>query len=239
MELAQKLKKLRQQQGLTQKQVAQKLNIHYQNYQKWENGSRVPSKNSLEKLGSIFSVSVSYLLGETKVKQSSIILNAFSRVSEKKQDKILEFAKKLEDEDEDERFPYDVLNQGLSAGCGECYSDELDYTRVYWKNDIAYDCATWIKGDSMEPVFHDYEVALIKRQSVIDYQGQVCAVDDIENGDAYIKCVYVEEEGYRLVSINQTLDEKGRLKYPDFVLPFRESPRIIGRVIAHFKPDED
>lgn len=239
MKLAEKLKKLRLQQGLTQKQIAEKLGITQRYYAKWETSIRFPNKQNIIKLAKMFDISTDYFLDEEDTIESSELLSINKKLSPKNQNKILEIAKKLENEDEDGRYPYDVLNQRLSAGCWECYSDELDYTRVYWKNDIAYDYAVWIKGDSMEPLFHDYEVALIKKQPVIDYQGQVCAVDDIENGDAYIKCVYVEEEGYRLVSINQTLDEKGKLKYPDFILPFKESPRIIGRVVAHFKPDDD
>lgn len=229
MELAQKLKELRSKNNLTQKELADKLGILPEVYRKWENGRGNPKKKSLEKIANAYNMTYEQLT-------NTEILPIYKELSPKKQNKIIEFAKKLEDEDEDDRYPYDVINQGLSAGCGECYSDELDYTRVYWENNIAYDYAVWIKGDSMEPVFHNYEVALIKKQSVIDYQGQVCAVDDTENGDAYIKCVYVEDEGYRLVSINQSLDEKGKLKYPDFVLPYDESPRIIGKVVSHFTP---
>lgn len=66
-----RLKKLRKEAHLTQKDVADHFNTSPQSYAQWEKGQRSPSKESLEKLANFFNVSVSYLIGETDIKNSS------------------------------------------------------------------------------------------------------------------------------------------------------------------------
>ena len=50
-----------------------------------------------------------------------------------------------------------------------------------------YDYAAEIEGDSMEPKFHDGDIALIRKTHVNDYDGCVCVVDDVANQRVYIK----------------------------------------------------
>lgn len=64
-----RLKKLRKEAHLTQKDVADHFNTSPQSYAQWEKGQRSPSKESLEKLANFFNVSVSYLIGETDSKE--------------------------------------------------------------------------------------------------------------------------------------------------------------------------
>lgn len=57
------LKKLRQRQGMTQKELAEKLQISFQTISKWENGITMPDIAYLPKLSAIFDVSTDVLLG--------------------------------------------------------------------------------------------------------------------------------------------------------------------------------
>ena len=57
------LKNLRLQNGLTQKEVAKKLNVTSQCYQGYESGYRQPTPEMLCKLADVFEVSVDCLLG--------------------------------------------------------------------------------------------------------------------------------------------------------------------------------
>lgn len=66
-----RLKTLRKEKGLTQKQIADHFNTSPQSYAQWEKGTRTPSQKSLEKLSDFFDVSVDYLLGRTE-NQSNI-----------------------------------------------------------------------------------------------------------------------------------------------------------------------
>lgn len=66
---AQRLKQLRLEAGLTQKQVSSHFNTSPQSYAQWEKGLRKPSKDSLEKLSNFFKVSTDYLIGNTDIKE--------------------------------------------------------------------------------------------------------------------------------------------------------------------------
>lgn len=73
---SERLKQLRKEAKLTQKQLAKKMNTSQPSYQNWEKGTRNPSKENLEKLSKIFNVSVDYLLGNTDIKNSDELSDA-------------------------------------------------------------------------------------------------------------------------------------------------------------------
>ena len=58
-----KLKELRKEKGLTQKQVAEILKVDSSTVRKWELSLREPNLSSLIKLADFFEVSTDYLLG--------------------------------------------------------------------------------------------------------------------------------------------------------------------------------
>lgn len=248
MDFSERLKKLRKEAGLTQKELSENLNVAQPRILEWEKGKRNPNKRSLEKIASYFNVSVSYLLGETNVRSSFEIIEIMENLSEFRQEKTVNFARQeLKDQEEENNIiqfkssliPYEVEEeQALSAGYGEGYTNTYTKETVYWNKDIAYDRAIRIKGESMEPEYHYGEIALIKYQECIDYPGQVCAVDDVERGKAYIKCVSKTENGLLLESINDLEDKEGNRLFPNIFIPFEENPRIIGVVKEHFLPIE-
>jgi len=65
------LAKLREELGLTRKEVAEKLNIDQTTYGKYELSKRQPDYDTLQKIASFFNVSVDYLLGRTNVRNSN------------------------------------------------------------------------------------------------------------------------------------------------------------------------
>lgn len=75
----------------------------------------------------------------------------------------------------------------------------------------------------MESVYKSGEVALIRSNS-FDYDGAVYAI--AWNEQVYIKKVYLEEDGYRLVSINDA--------YSDIFAPAEDEPRIVGKIVGSF-----
>ena len=66
-----RLAKLREELGLTRKEVAEKLNIDQTTYGKYELSKRQPDYDTLQKIASFFNVSVDYLLGRTNVRNSN------------------------------------------------------------------------------------------------------------------------------------------------------------------------
>lgn len=74
MKLEEKLVSLRKAKGLSQLQLAEKMNVSRQAISKWEIGSAVPSTDSLRCLSELYGVSIDYLINEE---------NEFSRQDEK------------------------------------------------------------------------------------------------------------------------------------------------------------
>lgn len=64
MSLQTKLVSLRKQNGLTQLDLAEKLNVSRQAISRWEVGSAVPSTDNLKVLSELYNVSLDYLLND-------------------------------------------------------------------------------------------------------------------------------------------------------------------------------
>lgn len=237
-----RLKSLRKKLGYTQKDVALKLRVTQQNYQKWESGfTKSPTTETIIELANIFNTSVEYLtnteilpiyqaLSETR--QSELVSIAEEKLKEQlNENKVIPFIDNL--------IPYQVISeQSLSAGYGNGYTDEQETYTVYWDKDVRYDYAAEIEGNSMEPKFHSGDIALIRKTHVNDYDGCVCVIDDIANQRVYIKKIHIEDTHVRLESLNKDTYDNGELIYPDILLENTENLRLIGKVIDSFKPIE-
>lgn len=247
MEFSERLKQLRLESGYTQKELAKKINLSSQGaYRKYETGEGKPRAAKIEKLALIFNVSTSYLLGETDIRTGTEINSIMEKLSESRQKEILDFAKnKLIEQQRESNIimfnqslvNYEVLSdQALSAGKRNGISDDTSTYTVYWTKKVKYDYAVLIKDNSMEPDYHDQDIALIQEQHYPDADGQVCAVLDFDRGVSYIKCVTVEDDFLRLESLNQSVDDEGNLIYDDILLPRDETIKILGKVIDSFTP---
>lgn len=62
MELGKKIKQLRKFSGMTQEQLAEKLNISRQALSKWENGTSMPDVESVVRISKLFHISLDELL---------------------------------------------------------------------------------------------------------------------------------------------------------------------------------
>ena len=237
-----RLKSLRKKLGYTQKDVALKLRVTQQNYQKWESGfTKSPTTETIIELANIFNTSVEYLtnteilpiyqaLSETR--QSELVSIAEEKLKEQlNENKVIPFIDNL--------IPYQVISeQSLSAGYGNGYTDEQETYTVFWDKDVRYDYAAEIEGESMEPKFHDGDIALIRKTHVNDYDGCVCVVDDVANQRVYIKRIHIEDTHVRLESLNKDTYDNGELIYPDILLENNENLKLIGKVVDSFKPIE-
>lgn len=233
------LKRLRQAQNLSQRELAKRLGVANTSYFAWEQGKARPKQENMEKLARLLAVTPEELLKD----ESSELLAMFKQLSDNRKGNVMRFTKdqlntQLQDKQNQDQqdqasqdkvvklYPYKVYEK-LSAGTGFSYLDDGSYDTVYFDAEMDYDFASWVYGDSMEPVYADGSVALIKDTS-FDYDGAIYAID--WEGQTYIKKVYKESEGLRLVSLND--------KYKDKFAPFDESPRIVGKIIGNFYPVE-
>ena len=69
--LSERLKSLRLEAKITQKEISDKLKISQPSYAQWEKGIRVPNIERLQELSKILNTSSDYLLGNTDNKNST------------------------------------------------------------------------------------------------------------------------------------------------------------------------
>ena len=223
-----KLKTRRKELKLTQKDIADQLGISYQAYSAWERGVKEPSKEKVQRLEQILRVPKGYF---TEIE----IVRLYNTLSNKGKNQVVEYARDLMQKEKTQQvmsvsenlYEYHVYEK-MSAGIGASVYDDRNYDTVYFNEELAHDFASWVSGDSMEPKYRNGSVALI-RETGFDYDGAVYAV--VFNNQTYIKRVYREEEGLRLVSINP--------RYDDIFISYDEDPRVVGIIVGNFIPLEE
>ena len=222
-----KLKARRKELKMTQKDIADQLGISYQAYSAWERGVKEPSKEKVQRLEQILRVPKGYF---TEIE----IVRLYNTLSNKGKNQVVEYARDLVQKETTQKvisvsenlYEYQVYEK-MSAGIGASVYDDRNYDTVYFNEELAHDFASWVSGDSMEPKYHNGSVALI-RETGFDYDGAVYAV--VCNNQTYIKRVYREEDGLRLVSINP--------KYEDIFISYNKDPRVVGIIVGNFVPLE-
>ena len=222
-----KLKARRKELKLTQKEIAEQLGISFQAYSAWERGIKEPSKEKVTQLENILKVAKGYF---TQIE----IVRLYNSLSKQGKEKVVLYARNLAQEEQAQKvatmperlYEYRVYER-MSAGIGASVYDDQNFDTVYFNEELAHDFASWVSGDSMEPKYQNGSVALI-RETGFDYDGAVYAV--VCNNQTYIKRVYREENGLRLVSINS--------KYKDIFISYEEDPRIVGIIVGNFVPME-
>ena len=234
------IKTFRKSAGFTQDELAKRLNTTKQTISRYEKGDRKANQDMLFELCDIFGVSIDDFFPSQNESTASLP-EAPDSLTQQITDKVVQLTthnKKIvlrtseellegqQLEVNEELFEYQVFEK-LSAGTGETYYEDRNYDTVFFDKDIAHDFASWVYGDSMEPDYLSGSVALIK-DTGWDYDGAIYAVD--WDGQSYIKKVYKEKDGLRLVSLNN--------KYADKFAPYSEEPRIIGKVVGNFMPLE-
>ena len=65
---SERLKNLRNDKGLLQRELAEQLNLSRVAVTQYENGNRSPDQETLKKLASFFNVTIDYLLGESDIR---------------------------------------------------------------------------------------------------------------------------------------------------------------------------
>lgn len=221
------LKKRRLEKDLSQVEIAEILGINKSSYSSWESGRAKPNQKNLVALANILDVDVTYFESEYN------IVNNFLQLTTANQQNAEEYIEELLQSQQFDKvvhlYPVSVLSDiALSAGLGEGFFDEFETETVYSDEEqYGYDIAAWIEGDSMEPVYKSGEVALI-RSNGFDYDGAVYALSWKDS--VYIKKLYRDEDGFRMVSLNKD--------YPEKFIPYEDEPRIVGLVVGHFMPVE-
>ena len=235
-----KIKQLRISHGMTQEDLANKLDIGKSAVSNYEKGYRKPKQSLIFKLANTFDVSINYFFPETteNISQSEI-LTIYNQLNDERKEISLNFVKdQLKQQEEQSNVvqaDFSVKEDSnvysleqhrikqewrgyVSAGTGEFLFDnqveyvEFDENEVPDRSDF---CLT-VNGDSMLPLFEDKQYIFIKGTTdVRNGQVIVCTL----NGKAFVKKI----TGNRLVSLNP--------KYDDITISENDNFKICGVVL--------
>lgn len=230
-----KIRERRLEIGLTQAQLSKLTNIKSTTISNYENNISSPSDENIYKLMEVLKCDANYLFEWEEIKDISL---SFSEKSHIKKYRILDkYGKKAIDdlleteyercttnaeEDEEQEIEIKHSYYKVSAGTGFNLGNDDEWETIYIPDTLEAqkaDFALTIQGDSMEPVYFDGDIVLVKEQSAIDI-GQIGIF--IIEGNGYIK----KYGGDRLISLNA--------EYDDIIFAEHDEDRIrcIGKVIG-------
>lgn len=234
------IKTFRKSAGFTQDELAKRLNTTKQTISRYEKGDRKANQDMLFELCDIFGVSIDdFFPSQNEALQSptaSSIQTIYDQLAPPRQSKVLTYAEKQLKEQRNEEetkinevseviqlYSYDYYDHPVSAGTGQ-YLNDVRVERIELPVDIDADFVIPIKGDSMEPDYHDGDLVFI--QTSVDLNDGVIGVFNY-NGDAYIKELVIDEDQAYLHSLNPAYKDMPITPDTDF--------RIIGEVVDLYR----
>lgn len=235
------IKTFRKSAGFTQDELAKRLNTTKQTISRYEKGDRKANQDMLFELCDIFGVSIDdFFPSQNESNQpptTSPIQSIYDKLEPPGQRKVITYAEKLRDEQEKRRkakksevsekvvqlYGYDYYDHAASAGTGQ-YLNDVRVERIELPVDVDADFVIPIKGDSMEPDYHDGDLVFI--QTSVDLNDGVIGVFNY-NGEAYIKQLVIDTEQSYLHSLNPA--------YKDMPITPETDFRIIGEVVDLYR----
>ena len=197
-----RLKTLREQKGLGQKEVAYHLKVSQPTISDWEKGRKTPSAKSTAKLADYFQVTVDYLLGRSDDPNNAPV-----------------FSQKT--------IKIPVLGKVQAGIPIEAVEEIIDYEEIPcgWTAGGAEFFALQIRGNSMEPQIKEGDVVIVRRQEDVD-SGNI-AVVLVKGETATVKKIKKQPNGILLVSFNLNYEPMFFSNQQIEELPVK----ILGRVI--------
>lgn len=237
--MADNIKRLLSAKGLNPRQLAIALDFKYTTVNDWVNAKTYPRIDKIEMLANFFNVSKSDLV-ENKNEEmatTSPVQAIYDQLTPPRQAKALTYLEKqlLEQNEEETKinevseviqlYSYNYYDHPASAGTGQ-YLNDVRVEQIELPIDVDADFVIPIKGDSMEPDYHDGDLVFI--QTSVDLNNGVIGVFNY-NGEAYIKQLVIDTEQAYLHSLNP--------KYKDMPITPETDFRIIGEVVGRYKEE--
>lgn len=235
-----KIKEFRDQRGLTQKELADLIEMGNTTIANYEKGFRTPKKNTLFKIANALNVTIDDLFPIFKQSDNSIIESVEEILSqldpEPYQRNVLTCAERqLEEQKQAKKklaevhevsvqyFAYNYYDQPVSAGTGQ-YLNEVQIETIQLPVKVDADFVCPIYGDSMEPEYKSGDYVFVKL--TVELPSGTVGVFDYE-GEAYIKQLIIEKDKAYLRSFNK--------KYKDIPINSGSDFRIIGKVVDVYR----
>lgn len=210
--------------GVDRQTLVADLGLKYMTVSDWINAKTYPRIDKIELMANYFGIKKSDLVEErnniihTSNPTVTVIFDTVAQLHPERQKNVLSYAIDQLDEQLNEiqepATTYEVKAVSrLAAGVGFGYDDNEIITVQVTNEPPQHDIASIVDGDSMTPNYHNGDVIYLRDKGISSYSGQVCAV--VVDDKTYLKRVYTETTGLRLVSINK--------KYNDIVIDFPPS----------------
>lgn len=238
-----KIKEFRDQRGLTQKELADLIEMGNTTIANYEKGFRTPKKNTLFKIANALNVTIDDLFPILKQSDNSIIESVEEILSqldpEPYQRNVLTCAERQLEEQKQakkrlaevhdilvEYIAYNYYDQPVSAGTGQ-YLNEVQIETIQLPVKVDADFVCPIYGDSMEPDYKSGDYVFVKL--TVELPSGTVGVFDYE-GEAYIKQLIIEKDKAYLRSFNK--------KYKDIPIDSNSDFRIIGKVVDVYREEK-
>ena len=168
-----RLKELRENKGLSQKQLANKLDVSQSTVGMWESKKREPNFSTTEKIANFFGVSIDYLLDNTTSANTPT------------------------------KIKIPVLGRVAAGIPIEAVEEIIGYEEISFKEfNAEYDYfGLVIKGDSMKPRMQSGDVVIVRKQETAE-SGDI-AVVLVNGNEATVKKIKIGTDGLMLIPLNQ------------------------------------
>ena len=245
--IAENITHFRKQRGITQKELAKEVGITASTMTDYMKLRSAPSFGVIQKLADYFGVKKSDIDTTFKEESTNSLPDAPDLLTQQITDKVVQLTTQnkkivlrtseelLESQKNEEEtkinevseviqlYSYDYYDHPASAGTGQ-YLNDVRVERIELPVDIDADFVIPIKGDSMEPDYHDGDLVFI--QTSVDLNDGVIGVFNY-NGDAYIKQLVIDKDQAYLHSLNPA--------YKDMPITPETDFRIIGEVVDLYR----
>lgn len=201
------IKKIRQDNNLTQEELAKRINTSRSNIANYENDKNMPSIDILEKLSEIFNCSIDYLLGKSDIKNPDLKDNLFLIPIV---GKVAAGKPILADENIEGYLPIDPLMYHLTSPDGFFFLQ--------------------IQGESMNKLIKNGSYALIKKQ---DYAEDGDVIVAIVNGDNEATVKRYKQLNNQFVMLEPVSEDSS---FQPITIDLKTTKfSIIGKVVGDFK----
>ena len=209
-------------------ELSKLTNIGKSSISQWLSGKYSAKQDKIFVIAKALNVNPSWLIGANVPMSNETlpdkIFNLSSKLTEKRQNKVYNFAKQQYNE-QNNVIPMPVKNEvklygAVSAGTGEYLLDNNPELVPYDGDVPEHDYSVIVNGDSMLPLFEDKQIIFVKK-TFEARSGQV--VIAYYDNQAYVKKYVNDEKGARFVSLNKN--------YEDMPIDETHEAQIIGVVV--------
>lgn len=179
------LKHLRIQSGMTQEELAKKMDKDYSTIGKWELGQRSPIMTDVIKIADIFQVSLEKLIGSSMIYDNAEVVDVDSNIV---------------------KIPvYGTIKAGIPIESQSNIIDYIDIPKEWTRGDKKF-YALKISGDSMFPKYSENDIVIFEQNDDKElYNGKDCAVM-INGTESTFKKVLLNDQGIVLQPYNTAYD---------------------------------